>query len=285
MGSWNGTCMLSNLPIEVGDKIKLILLKDKFGLHELKRSGGYVYSDEIFKPVYLPISGVYDDYGCIEKIVEDSNYKLIEESLKKQLGDVITVGSKRFEDNNYVLKDIIKGIERGSLKYIGVDKDEIKEKKFAKFMYDHIIERDSCLDPTNEYLLSKINMDVSNRERLLNMTFVMIREDVWNHVIKYNNECDSIEEIENLSEYILNDGAKILKKQMYKNFLDIASKEVGDEILKTWYEFSSINLFVSLSRIGYMPQAGKGSQYSSFNLNKMLAEKIIEICDENIEDE
>ena len=48
MGSWNGTCMISNLPIIYGEKIKLVLLEVQNG-RELN-SSGVTYPYDIMTP-------------------------------------------------------------------------------------------------------------------------------------------------------------------------------------------------------------------------------------------
>jgi hypothetical protein len=67
MGCWNGTCMISNLPIISGEKIKLVLLRRAIDSKRLFNSSAYVYSHDIFTPSFFPLSGVYNDYGIDEK--------------------------------------------------------------------------------------------------------------------------------------------------------------------------------------------------------------------------
>ena len=57
MGCWNETDALTQLPILPGDPVKLIVVTS--------------HSDELTFPRCFPISGIYDDYGSIEKIEED----------------------------------------------------------------------------------------------------------------------------------------------------------------------------------------------------------------------
>lgn len=66
MGYWNGTCMISNLPIISGEKIKLIFLLPKYSPVTMCGESAYVYPTDILTPCLLPISGKYDDYGSIE---------------------------------------------------------------------------------------------------------------------------------------------------------------------------------------------------------------------------
>ncbi len=65
MGCFNSTCNLSGLQIYHGDKIKLIVtLPPHGGGHD----SSLVYPSDLRIPCLLPVSGKYDDYGCIEDI-------------------------------------------------------------------------------------------------------------------------------------------------------------------------------------------------------------------------
>lgn len=64
MGSWNGTCGVSQLPIVECDKVALFLLKkNKYRAIDFN---GCVYSDDLYQPVSTVIFGEYDDYGRVE---------------------------------------------------------------------------------------------------------------------------------------------------------------------------------------------------------------------------
>ena len=127
MGCWNGTCMISNLPIIYGDEIKLVLIRKSYSFDRLKVSGGYVYPSDAFTPSFLPINGKYNDYGMIENVDEDWNYNLIENVYKDILSDEIIVdGNKKTEWN---LIDVLKGIERNDIRFIDIDEEEIKIKR------------------------------------------------------------------------------------------------------------------------------------------------------------
>lgn len=69
MGSWNGTCGLSQLPIICGDDVAIFLMtKNK---HNKEDFVGCVGSDNFYKPVSPPVFGVYDDYGRVANVIAD----------------------------------------------------------------------------------------------------------------------------------------------------------------------------------------------------------------------
>lgn len=65
MGSWNETCMLSHLPIQFGDDIKVIILIKKHN----EPCAENVCFDDGYTPLTFPFDATYDDYGGIADAV------------------------------------------------------------------------------------------------------------------------------------------------------------------------------------------------------------------------
>jgi len=63
MGCWNETCMLTHLPILVGERTVAVLIAQQHATHNSN-----CYPDGVFQPISLPITGDYDDYGGLENI-------------------------------------------------------------------------------------------------------------------------------------------------------------------------------------------------------------------------
>lgn len=77
MGLWNETCVISNLPIMADTPARLVLLVQSPNYHEAH--AGYTEGHSLWTPWSLPLPGVYDGYGRIEKVDSASawNVKLI----------------------------------------------------------------------------------------------------------------------------------------------------------------------------------------------------------------
>jgi hypothetical protein len=286
MGCWNGTCMISNLPILSRDKIKLVILQKGYNSN-FNSSSGYVYSSDLFSPAFLPISGSYNDYGMIENIIEDWNYSIIEEHLIKKFGK--TIRADRKEKENWNLMDFLKGIERSSLSH------------------------SDPLQYLDEYDILKD----------CNLSFVMIREDIWNECVNNqlnNGEYWNFEEREEGKDipYYIN-GHKYLNK-LFDNFEEGLSnpdifhpreyvfsgmgpdstkpllgnpnyikycKSITDltDVRKQWIELTSINSIISNLHKGWVVQPGAGCQNTDWETHIFLSETIIKICEFNLEDE
>jgi len=179
MGCWNGTCMISNLPIISGEKIKLVILRG--GISRKEHGSAYVYSHDIFTPSFFPLSGQYNDYGMIEGVDEDWNYKLIEDYFKKLFGKKIIADGETKE--NYTLIDILDGIERGDLKYYGKPNKEMIERKKMALKAVKVYDKSGySSEKCKKDWYDLAEMDISNTLRDANLSFVMIREDIWKHI-------------------------------------------------------------------------------------------------------
>jgi len=292
MGCWNGTCMISNLPIISGEKVKLVILHDLFN-HD-RYSGGFCYANGLMRPLFLPIDGEYNDYGMIENIVENRNFHFVTEHLKKAYSQIEV---EKEILNEFTLEDVLTGIERSSLR--------VKRNK-------------DLFQPADKELTKG------------NLAFVMIRKDIWDAICdEYVGEFwnDDTEETANGQYYI---SAKEYCKRRIKANLDALAKlkeieATGDdhaaakfaliemryesifmgpedalvkygfdysellenteniaELTNAWTEMVIINSFLNATRKAWFVQQGAGAQNADWEVYKMLNKIVDEICDEKI---
>tara|TARA_R110000796_G_scaffold162503_2_gene279290 strand:- start:6136 stop:7065 length:930 start_codon:yes stop_codon:yes gene_type:complete len=304
MGSWNGTCMISNLPINSGDEIKLVLIRKNSGFNRLNLSGGYIYTTDIFTPSFLPISGKYNDYGMIEEIIEDWNYVLIEGLLKDMYGKEIVVDGEKMSDWN--LYDVLDGIERNNLLYNGIDEEEIFRVEIAKQALEVYKDNEDIPASTIKEYEDIASINIDKGLKTPNASFVMIRADIWDHIINnykgefYNTQSEDYGTIsakqwcrqefdtaikKNNTYELFARGmcGNLLKPQVHAKLVK-KGKKIREEIFKQWSEFIIISSYLNGIRTGWMPQSGAGSQSESWSEYKLLAEKIVEISDEMIKE-
>src|SRR4051812_4872169 len=90
MGSYNQTCMLTQVPIRHGDKVKFFMLRGKRWFPTGKRTDygttvGQCNSTDLWEPFGPPFSAKYNDYGAVEDWDEkDPAFQLVAEYFKKQ---------------------------------------------------------------------------------------------------------------------------------------------------------------------------------------------------------
>lgn len=274
MRSFNGTCMISNLPILEGEKAKLVFLfpEDYYGYNE------------ILEPCLLPLNGYYNGYGFIKNIEEDCNFNIVEQSLKGYFGDVIS-----FEDDkpiiDYTLYDIISNL--CGIRYY--NSNEYDRTIFELYNYPLI--------PDTEYRKSRFR-------------YALIREDIWNYIV---SEYPNFDYTQNLGLNIITSFHRIFKmcqdwcdihKERNKDisytikqfrFSLKTSKMIDDvkyiekmidsetnDIKEQWLELMIITDFMETTRKTWNSNHFRCYHERGFEQHKFLSEKIIEICDRNL---
>lgn len=320
MGCWNGTCMISHLPIMEGDKVKLVVLygHKKEGI---LANGGYCYPSDILSPAFLPIEGVYNDYGGIEDIKKDWNYNVITKFIKEKFKS-IKLDDEEIKD--FTLENILEGIGRGNLSiYQELDKERVKMAKETIKIYEKNGGFGS--KKVEKEWRDIANTDASEQWRDSDLSFVMIRADVWDELCTgyvgqfYNEESKSVDDKDfylTAKESCKRKFEKTLK--LYKSILPIsksqlikynevfypcycgsqhllASEEYGkymfkknsnkEDILKQWTETVIIDSVLSETRRGWMIQPGAGSQCTGYEEHLRICKIIEKICKNEIEEQ
>ncbi len=303
MGSWNGTCMVTRLPILYGEKVKLFLLYNqnveysrKYNEISVLNKSSMVYSNEMLNPAFYPISGEYDDGGTIQYIVEDFNYKLIENYFKNKFGLKIKIKNDRIIEN-WSLVDVIEGIERGRCHDTDPSYWSEQTQTWIPFDLSFTLIRDDVYEHIGEKMLSESFSNWKHRGTVEKMLV-----DEFNDELEFIKKLEAIKEskdIEAMKNHFFEtisrsdnrifrkgvDGTSfLLKAQDYENILadNIKDDAFVKEVYKMWSTYKCLEIFMSDARISWMVQSGGGSQDSSWELTKMLAEKVIDICNKKI---
>lgn len=319
MGCWNGTCMISHLPIECGDEIKLVIIR-----RNRKEDGfcgsAYCYPNGIFVPSFLPLEGTYDDYGGIENINEDWNYNIITEYIKKNFQSIKVNGK---EIKNFSIEDVLEGLKCGELEvYRELDKKRVEMAKKVIETYEK--NGGFSSEKVEKEWRDIANTDVLAQWRKSNMSFVMIRKDVWDELCAgfvgefYNNEAKSINDKDfylsarewckrkfektlmlyksgNTSKKDLVEFNEVFHQSYAGSGQVLAADEYSkymfnkesdkEDVLKQWTETEIINSILGQTRRGWMIQTGAGSQHTSFEEHLRLCKIVEKICeDKNIKE-
>jgi hypothetical protein len=230
MGSWNGTCGISKMPIQYGDRVKLVLLKPTKHYRNVSTGSGFCNASDMYTPISLPITGEYNDYGCIENIDE-----------QPELFDLI-IEALRIPDRNDI-EDIIAGISNEEL----VD---------ISYMLIHESVYNIMIDITKETPHRYDN----------NYTTEMHRNDsvdiLINYTIEYNKTLNDLRRgilkpLEFDIDYYNND-------HYYRILPSVIRKLNDSDILKTIkkdiVDFMIFSEAISDARMFWSPQSGGGSQ-------------------------
>lgn len=169
MGCFNTNGAISNLPITYGDEAVVII-----GVYtEKSYMCGALSPGYTFTPLFFPVVGKYDDYGCIENIVEDANTQYIKEffgvddtqKILKLIDDDMCGRYIREEDEalSEIINEKIQELVEGKWKRYCY-----REEKFQlgylmehKFVYDFIAEHSA-----SSYEYFRLDIEKSYEETL-----------------------------------------------------------------------------------------------------------------------
>jgi hypothetical protein len=96
MGCWNKTCGLSNLHIHAGSPVYVFVLEDK-------RDDSHCYTTSLYRPLLLPFTSEYNDYGGGENS-SGLALNLILSAIQEDL-DELDVGNNQYHDIAVKKKD------------------------------------------------------------------------------------------------------------------------------------------------------------------------------------
>lgn len=285
MGSWNETDGITQLPINVGDKVRVFVMvsqnfRSGFG------GGGSCYSNELWAPIGPAIQGVYDEYGGVEKIVINENSKMVEDYLAK--GWSIIPSDHEWDKVPEILSlsDYLHFIERGRGKF----KEEFQKEQELGLMFVHediyqaMIHFD-CIEAHHNWSAHSYEyMPFSQSLKLdLKGWYENQLENFKPHIYK---------ELDHLYELMgdIDDGRLFYQstrnglKSFKKIFQKLAKKQVPFDHEKTQklvndiLELLRFNITMSKARKQWIPQSGKGSQQNNTDIYQVInaaSEKII----------
>ncbi len=138
MGSWNETCGVTNLAIHEDDPVRLFLIERSQSYGANRAASGFCYVDGMWRPRFLPIKGVYDDYGSIRGVEEDLNTRIVATDLASYSGE----GPEDEDDpDEGALGNLLRRVERGKFRVpspIGT-KVELGQMLVLERAYQHVV--------------------------------------------------------------------------------------------------------------------------------------------------
>jgi hypothetical protein len=169
MGSWHGTCALSNLDIRYHNDVVAILLVEQdreYGKGEL--GGGFCGTQKFCNPLAFPLRGLYDDGGALEEIEKDETteafVKWVNESEKMK----VKSGKEGKLDT---IDNIVQAIERGYV-YIeeGRKKLQVGLMLIHRYIYNEMMDfarKDKKIKHNFECLTKFAGRDVADHLRMV----------------------------------------------------------------------------------------------------------------------
>ena len=225
MGSWNGTCGMSQLPIHSGDKVKLILLKKHPFNQDSMIGNGFCNSDDLFRPLYIPLEGTYNSYGSIEDIKDPNSqhlmflFKKLDEDVEySSLEEIVNdVSTESIEDISFVLihNDLYyKSIDLVKNKIINWEGNSSTLEEFLKAFINRFISLNTKKEIFDSFYINKLP--------------IMLRNNYFKNVTEFPEQKDFVEFL--LFQDCLETGRKFWSPQSSAGSQDsnyLVSKMIG----------------------------------------------------------
>lgn len=235
MGSWNGTCGMSQLPIHSGDKVKLILLKKHPFNQDSMIGNGFCNSDDLFRPLYIPLEGTYNSYGSIEDIKDPNSqhlmflFKKLDEDVEySSLEEIVNdVSTESIEDISFVLihNDLYyKSIDLVKNKIINWEGNSSTLEEFLKAFINRFISLNTKKEIFDSFYINKLP--------------IMLRNNYFKNVTEFPEQKDFVEFL--LFQDCLETGRKFWSPQSSAGSQDsnyLVSKMIGQYSIEKEKEY------------------------------------------------
>jgi hypothetical protein len=297
MGSWEETCMVSQLPIRYEDPVKLFLLQQVRKLSE--NGGGYTMSSPIYEVMCPPLTGYYDDYGRIDGIEEDTSFQLLAHILpsikaKVNISErakdswITPMGKKKPVDTDmdkvkqflcFVERDGVTQNDKWFAHYqgLGIGVALIHEEIYQECLK---IAKNPKLKQEILRISSLLQPDVKNTEgasKSLRTAFEF--GDEMSGVFGYHSQW--------FAQQALREGTLYQNWKGEQHEGKHLQAEILEKVFDSMLEVLDFEGFLCNTRTSWMVQTGKGSQVwglDEYHAHKTLADRIIKFCDRAIED-
>lgn len=272
MGSFNATCMLSNLPIFHHEEVVLYLIKQNtrkdFWSDDAHNPNGYFDPTDLFTPVCMPIYGKYNGYGMIESITDDSKKVFL-----TYIDFLTKTGILHNDDVNYS-KDIygILNFFMSSKFFYRINFIFMKRSIHDNLIYD--------LESTVDFLgNSSVHYEINQEFNIVEQKILKLTKENPQRQRCGDIKINVIEtsKVFNCTKYFGITGVD------YNWFLveELFNKSDNYALLKKFLiKLIEINKVLKMTRKIWVPQGGNGSQSQHFSLIERLSNYISDECED-----
>lgn len=262
MGSFHGTCGLSQTPIKGGEKAVLFFLK--YQGYSQPGGGGFCYSTDQYAPIAPSIRGVYNDYGSLENIDQNTTSQLVLEFFQSHWGNIFSLNEKElerckhFNDPIYPsnLEELCNLVAKGCL-------NDISFMMVQEELFDSVV-----LEMGNRRCISTAH---NTREKTLMRALEALE--------KYR-EMDKLTAQGETGALFAEMNKLTLTHSLFGNefedeakfFVEALLTQEDDKLLTSMLDFVMFKGVMSLTRKLFIPQAGSGDSSNELYFHKMIGE-------------
>ena len=177
MGSWNGTCAVSNLHIRYGQDVVVLMLAKN------NNTDSYCYNNSHYDLCYVPFYGKYNDYGAVEDC-HGFGMNIVVDSLRRKLYR-FGQGPNSFHDievnkDNF---DIDKLFEADLENRLGIHDVRYNGTKYEIHSLERMRDVDGLTEP-QRYELARLANVLAQKDDFRQVTHVQIHGDIFRDIMK-----------------------------------------------------------------------------------------------------
>lgn len=264
MGSWNGTCFLTNLPIMSGDPVylQMIVMNDFFDIN--KAGEMRTHANEEWHLLGFPVQAEYNDYGWIKNPVESD----FTEDLFKKIADSLferELGENEYRDHE-VKKNMVSWKKLGDWLHSG--RLLFKNRYGAKYGMVQL--------PVSFFLMHKEAYDNIVSHPLSNYEETDVYQNNYDRAKEYiethNKFRNDLSPEASLRKMLRDDALSRGENMAFARVFAFSDQDYDVESLAT--AIARMHHFLTMTELlrkTFFPMSGNGSQSEELDLYKMLA--------------
>lgn len=300
MGSFYGTCGVTQLPILDGDEVVVFLLIDNQFPDELKyelSNNGHCHSNTFWTPFSLQLTGYYNDYSQFivnndwnkQTVIDRLQEFAVELPVGKNEMHDIAVTKEQLKSWKFVQKAIIKDRlfvdafqKRRSIGVMAVHKKVFDRLVNGVSMYAE--------GPSIERLISDADVYISECEKHLKDLPDDAPDEDFDFITRSTRFKPSRNSFASFYyyNYTENNFGSIPSAHSYYKTELMKKLKAGEDINDMIDDMCAFAVFANrmeVLRKTWMPQSGLGSQCQEHDLHKLVSETAIEICNKHAYDD
>lgn len=273
MEYFNGTCMLTNLPIKFGNDVMCFILKQNNNIN-----GGMGYESTISRgePIGLPIAGKYDDTGGVEQFEQSPVNSFILNDLGRMILDnVFYVGGKPIVINGVTKSNPTLTYKQLQYFLASIKLNRIKYKDHAGNLTNVaivLVLREAYLEAIDyinqqSYVCTNSNVACHHDE-----TYKEYFNRIVQDTIKLYSHCKHNDIKATVQVTLDNNFGKELERYQHMISYLIYKKEKYQHIIEELLNMFKLNVMLKNTRRSWSLMNGLDSQWEGYNASIKIAE-------------
>lgn len=288
MGSWHGTCGLTNLPVMRGEEVYIFPVKER----DVSKYRSHCYSTSLYSPSLLPFSAKYDDYGggtectgvALGVTINNIRSQLFELDVGQNKHHDIAVKKDDFDVEKFfeaIHKNrlFVKGWGHNYPVFFTMVRKDVVDRMWSEWKFDVYTGKGKGIDPNDYY-----DRDITF-EQLSDSIPSFLEECLTSKVrkkVSFENHSDTY----HVSSYFRTFSTSefwdlcFFSEQVF-DLVESENKDIAIELMELYLRGKMVNEIMELTRKIWLPVMHLGSQNQGYEVYKFLNNVVSDVIEEN----